>query len=116
MFNGYRAKRRCVYTSVPHRPPRLTASHEVAGRQVLIEPVATKAACPSCKVLTARIRTTPAHRVKDLSAGDDDLQVLVWKRRMACQEPVSENGVPSWKPLTGCPFAAGLPPGPPNNG
>lgn len=53
----------------------ITATHEPAGRQVLIEPVATEAACPSCGVLTTRIQARPVHRVKDLLAGGDGLQI-----------------------------------------
>lgn len=65
----------------------ITVTQKSAGRQVLVEPIATEAACPSCGVLTTRIQTRPMHRVKDLPAGGDDLQVLVRKRRMACHEP-----------------------------
>ncbi|WPR64415.1 ISL3 family transposase [Glutamicibacter protophormiae] len=64
----------------------ITATHEPAGRQVLIEPVATEAACPSCGVLTTRIQSRPVHRVKDLPSGGDGLDLWVRKRRMACQE------------------------------
>nr|WP_202605460.1 ISL3 family transposase [Glutamicibacter soli] len=64
----------------------ITATHEPAGRQVLIEPVATEAACPSCGVLTTRIQARPVHRVKDLPTGGDGLDLWVRKRRMACQE------------------------------
>ena len=59
---------------------------EAAGRQVLIEPIATDAACPSCGVLTTRIQARPVHRIKDVPVGGNDLQVWVRKRRMACQE------------------------------
>lgn len=69
----------------------ITATHQAAGRHVLIEPVATEAACPSCGVLTTRIQARPQHRVKDLPAGGDDLQLWVRKRRMACQEPACER-------------------------
>jgi len=69
----------------------ITATHQAARRQVLIEPVATEAACPSCGVLTTRIQARPQHRVKDLPAGGDDLQLWVRKRRMACQEPACER-------------------------
>ena len=69
----------------------ITATHESSGRQVLVEPIATEAACPSCGVLTARIQARPVHRVKDLPAGGDGLQVRVRKRRMACQEQACER-------------------------
>ncbi len=64
----------------------ITATHEPAGRQTLIEPVATEAACPSCGVLTTRIQARGVHRVKDLPTGGDGLDLWVRKRRMACQE------------------------------
>lgn len=64
----------------------ITVTQESSGRQVLVEPVATEAACPSCGVLTTRIQARPVHRVKDLPAGGQDLQVLVRKRRLACRE------------------------------
>jgi len=63
----------------------------VQERQVMVEPVATEAACPSCGVFTTRIHARPVHRVKDLSTGGDDLQVWVRKRRMACFEPACER-------------------------
>jgi len=69
----------------------ITATHESSGRQVLVEPIATEAACPSCGVLTTRIQARPVHRVKDLPAGGDGLQLLVRKRRMACQEQACER-------------------------
>ena len=52
----------------------IAATHESSGRQVLVEPIATEAACPSCGVLTTRIEARPVHRVKDLPAGGHDLQ------------------------------------------
>lgn len=69
----------------------IAATHESSGRQVLVEPIATEAACPSCGVLTTRIQARPVHRVKDLPAGGHDLQVRVRKRRMACQEQACER-------------------------
>lgn len=51
----------------------IAATHDLHGRRVLIEPVATEAACPSCGVLTTRIQARPVHRVKDLPAGGDGL-------------------------------------------
>lgn len=38
----------------------ISATHEPAGRQVLIELVAIEAACPSRGVLTTRIQTSAA--------------------------------------------------------
>ena len=64
----------------------ITVTQESTGRQVLVEPIDTEAACPSCGVLSSRIQARPVHRVKDLPAGGQDLQVLVRKRRLACQE------------------------------
>lgn len=69
----------------------ITVTQELAGRQVLVEPIETEAACPSCGVLTTRIQARPVHRVKDLPAGGEDLQVLVRKRRMACLELACER-------------------------
>lgn len=69
----------------------ITATHDSSGRQVLVEPIATEAACPSCGVLTTRIQARPVHRVKDLPAGGHDLQVRVRKRRKACQEQACER-------------------------
>lgn len=64
----------------------ITVPQAPVGRQVLVEPAATEAACPSCGVLTTRIQARPIHRVKDVPVGGTDLQVMVRKRRMACQE------------------------------
>ena len=64
----------------------ITVTQAPVGRQVLVEPAATEAACPSCGVLTTRIQARPIHRVKDVPVGGTDLQVMVRKRRMACQE------------------------------
>lgn len=69
----------------------IDATQEPAGRQVLIEPKATEAACPTCGVITTRIHARPVHRVKDLPTGGNDIQVLVRKRRMACQETACER-------------------------
>ncbi|MGP9526703.1 ISL3 family transposase [Glutamicibacter sp. AOP5-A2-18] len=69
----------------------ISATHEADGRQALIEPKATEAACPTCGVLTQRIQARPIHRVKDVPVGGTDLQVLVRKRRMACQESACER-------------------------
>ena len=66
-------------------------TQEPTGRQVLIEPIATEAACPSCGTFTTRIQARPIHKVKDLPVGGNDLQVLVRKRRMACQETRCER-------------------------
>ncbi|MGV2481426.1 UNVERIFIED_CONTAM: transposase family protein, partial [Salmonella enterica subsp. enterica serovar Weltevreden] len=49
----------------------IAATQESSGRQVLVEPISTEAACPSCGVLTTRIQARPVHRVKDLPAGGD---------------------------------------------
>ena len=64
----------------------INATQEPAGRQVLIEPKATEAACPTCGVITTRIQARPIHLVKDLPAGGNDTQFLVRKQRLACQE------------------------------
>lgn len=69
----------------------ITATHELAGRQVLIEPVATEAGCPSSGVLTIGIQNGGVLRVKDLPNGGDGLELWVRKRRMACQEPACER-------------------------
>jgi len=37
-------------------------------------------------VVTTRMHARPIHRVKDIPTGGNDLQILVRKRRMACQE------------------------------
>ncbi|CBT75619.1 hypothetical protein AARI_14090 [Glutamicibacter arilaitensis Re117] len=47
----------------------ITVTQDSAGRQLLVEPVETEAAGPSCRVLTTRIHARPVHRVKDLPAG-----------------------------------------------
>ena len=64
----------------------IVVTEESAGRQVLVEPSETEAACPTCGVLTSRIQARPEHRIKDLPIGRSDLQVVVRKRRLACQE------------------------------
>lgn len=64
----------------------ITVSQEPDGRQVLVEPIESEAAGPSCGILTSRIKTRPMHRIKDLPIGGTDLQVNVRKRQLACQE------------------------------
>lgn len=83
MLRDYTPSSRNGRTNLPYSAP--------AGRQVLIEPVATEAACPSCGVLTTRIHARPVHRVKDALVGGTDLHLWVRKRRMACQEPACER-------------------------
>lgn len=63
----------------------------VQERQVMVEPVATEVACPSCGMITTHTKGRPVHRVKDLPSGGDDLQVWLRKRRMACLEPACER-------------------------
>ncbi len=69
----------------------ITATHEPAGQQVLIEPVATKAGYPSSGVLTTGIPTRGVLRVRDLPNGRDGMELWVRKRRMACHEPACER-------------------------
>ncbi|MGP5410897.1 transposase family protein, partial [Glutamicibacter ardleyensis] len=64
----------------------ITVTQEPDGRQALVEPIETEAACPTCGALTSRIQARPEHRIKDLPIGGSDLQVVVRKRRLACQE------------------------------
>lgn len=69
----------------------LSAGVSPVGRTVVIEPISTEAGCPSCGVISSRIQARPVHRVKDVSCGGRDLEVLVRKRRLACLETACER-------------------------
>lgn len=61
------------------------------GRTVVVEPISTDAGCPSCGVMVSRFQARPVRRVKDVSSGGKDLEVLERKRRLACLESECER-------------------------
>ncbi len=56
------------------------------GRRVLVESLATEGGCPTCGVLSGRIKDRPTSRIRDLPHGQVPLQVWVRKRRFLCAE------------------------------
>ncbi len=56
------------------------------GRRVLVESAAVEGGCPSCGVLSGRVKDRPTSRVRDLPHGPVPLQVWVRKRRFVCAE------------------------------
>jgi transposase len=56
--------------------------------KILIELRAVEAACPTCGVVTARVKDRPVRRIKDLPACGQQTQLWWRKRRLACVEPL----------------------------
>src|ERR1035438_6049132 len=56
------------------------------GRLVLVESVAKEGGCPSCGVMSSRIKDRPVCWLKDLPHGSVPLHVRVCKRRFLCTE------------------------------
>jgi transposase len=60
--------------------------------RVVIEHRDREAACPSCGVLTTRVKDRPVVRVKDLDASGQAVQLWWRKRRLRCLEPPCSRG------------------------
>ena len=56
------------------------------GRLVLVENSAKQGGCPSCGVMSSRIKDRPLCRLKDLPHGSMPLRLWVCKRRFLCTE------------------------------
>ena len=56
--------------------------------KILIELRAVEAACPSCGVVTSRVKDRPVRRIKDLPACGQQTQLWWRNRRLACVEPL----------------------------
>jgi transposase len=56
------------------------------GRLVRVESSAKEGGCPSCGVMSSRIKDRPLCRLKDLPHGSVPLRVVVSKRRFLCTE------------------------------
>jgi transposase len=56
------------------------------GRVVLVESVAVEGGCPSCGVMSSRVKDRPTCRLKDLPHGSVPLRLWVCKRRFVCAE------------------------------
>ena len=56
------------------------------GRLVLVESVANEGGCPSCGVLSSRVKDRPICRLKDLPHGTLPLRLWVCKGRFVCTE------------------------------
>ena len=56
--------------------------------KIMIETVSRDGPCPSCGVLTSRVKERPLVRVKDLPASGQRVQLWWRKRRLACLEPL----------------------------
>jgi transposase len=54
--------------------------------KILIEMRAAEAACPTCGVVTGRVKDRPLRRIKDLPACGQQTQLWWRKRRLACLE------------------------------
>lgn len=65
----------------------LDVSLEPGGdRWVLVASVADEGGCPSCGVLSVRVKDRPTSRVKDLPHGPVRLRVWAGERRFVCAE------------------------------
>jgi transposase len=62
------------------------------GRLVLVENSAKEGGCPSCGVMSSRIKDRPICRLKDLPHGSVPLRVWVCKRRFVCTEKLCARG------------------------
>jgi transposase len=56
------------------------------GRLVLVESSAKEGGCPSCGVMSSRVKDRPVCRLKDLPHGSVPLRLWVCKRRFMCTE------------------------------
>src|ERR1035437_4688927 len=56
------------------------------GRVVLVESFAVEGGCPSCGVMSSRVKDRPICRLKDLPHGSVPLRLWVCKRRFVCSE------------------------------
>ena len=54
--------------------------------KIVVELRAVEAACPTCGVVTARVKDRPVRRIKDLPASGQQTQLWWRKRRLACVE------------------------------
>ena len=61
------------------------------SRQVLVESIEAKDGCPSCGVISGRVKDRPGSRIKDLPHGPLPLRVQVRKRRLVCAEQLCER-------------------------
>lgn len=62
------------------------------GRLVRVESFAKEGGCPSCGVMSSRIKDRPLCRLKDLPHGSVPLHVWVSKRRFLCTEKLCARG------------------------
>jgi transposase len=62
------------------------------GRLVLVESSASEGGCPSCGVMTSRIKDRLTCRLKDLPHGPVPLRLWVCKRRFVCAEQLCSRG------------------------
>jgi len=62
------------------------------GRLVLVESVAREGGCPSCGVVSSRVKDRPICRLKDLPHGSVPLRLWVCKRRFMCTEKLCSRG------------------------
>jgi len=61
------------------------------GRLVLVESLAKEGGCPSCGVMSSRIKDRPICRLKDLPHGGVPRNLWVCKRRFVCNEKRCER-------------------------
>lgn len=59
--------------------------------RVVIETAEKAAACPSCGVVSTRVKDRPLRRLRDLPASGQRVQVWWRTRRLLCCEPVCER-------------------------
>ena len=58
---------------------------------MLVESIEAFAGCPSCGVISSRVKDRPVSRIKDLPHGLLPLRVQVRKRRLVCAEQLCER-------------------------
>ena len=62
------------------------------GRLVLVESVADDGGCPSCGVMSSRVKDCPVCRLKDLPHGSVPPRLWVCKRRFTCTQKRCARG------------------------
>lgn len=64
----------------------LAAVRSEGHREVLVEAIDQKGACPDCGVVSSRVQARPVQSVKDLECGGEPVVLRVRKRRYLCSE------------------------------
>jgi transposase len=60
--------------------------------RVVVETIDRHGACPGCGQVSSRVKQRPPVRIKDLPAGDSQVQLWWRKRRLVCRQPSCARG------------------------